>query len=149
VPDTYVDQFLKIILRNSEQRKRVSVLKNSLGNDTTSSIGEEIKQSIGQMKKKEPNGGLFGAFSLGPSLSKKTLDLELVKTLVANGLEGSVLITFSNESITEEILNISDVSMRLREIEGTLFVQPEKPWASFFAIENGNGNEIISVQPMV
>ncbi|MFI5420496.1 MAG: RAD55 family ATPase [Nitrososphaerales archaeon] len=149
VPDTYVDQFLKIILRNSEQRKRVSVLKNSPGNDTSSSIGEEIKQSIGQMKKKEPNGGLFGAFSLGPSLSKKTLDLELVKTLVANGLEGSVLITFSNESITEEILNISDVSMRLREIEGTLFVQPEKPWASFFAIENGNGNEIISVQPMV
>ncbi len=150
VSDSYVDQLLKIILRNSEQRKRVNILKPFLGNGAqASSISDEIREGIAQMKKKEGHGGLFGAFSLGPSLNKKTLDLELLKSLVANGLEASVLITFSNESIAEDVLNIADVSMKLREIEGTLFVQPEKPWASFFGVENGKSGEIISVQPMV
>jgi hypothetical protein len=60
-----------------------------------------------------------------------------------------VLITFSNDSITEEIHDIADVWLRLREIDGALFVQPEKPWASFFGIENGKGSEMVSVQPMV
>jgi hypothetical protein len=146
----YVDHLLRTTFQNQEQRKRVELLKNPTTTDgQQSDFVEELKSTIAQFRRKEPGVGLFGIFSFGPSMTKKAFDLDALKTIISTGVDSSVLLTFAHESITEDILDIADVSLRLREIEGTLFVQPEKPWASFFAVENSKGNGIISVRPMV
>jgi len=150
IATAYIDQLLKMILRSSEQRKRVEVLKNSpITGSQPSQIVDNLKKTIAQIKRKDPKAELIGVLSLGPSLSKGALDLDLLKTTITSDIEASVLITFSSEAVTQKILDITDIRLRIREIEGTLFIQPEKPWASFYGIENDKDSGIISVLPMV
>jgi hypothetical protein len=75
-------------------------------------------------------------------------DLENLAETMISEFDCSVVVTRSSDSF-QKLSEIADVRLRIIELEGNLFVQPENPWASLYGIENERNGEIISIRPMV
>jgi len=148
-----VDLLLKVFIPNPRQRKRVEIQ-----NPVTTAEGsgnewfiEELQKIIAKNRKKEKNPELLGILSVGPYFNSDgtaTAKLnEFVETAIS-GFDSAVIITRSSQK-SYKVSEIADVRMKIVELEGNLFVQPENPWGSLYAIQNEKNGEVISVRPMV
>ena len=146
-----IDLLLNAFISNSRQRKRVEVLyqlatskENRNGN-----LVQGLERILARNKTKEKGHERLGVLMLDPlSDGSTTSELnELVQTLIM-GFDSSIIVTRSTEKY-QKVTEVSDVRLKIVELEGNLFVQPENPWANFYAIQNEKNGEIISVRPMV
>lgn len=151
-----VDLLLKAFVPNSRQRKRIEVqtIANSTnGEPANSQFTEEIGKIIARnnRRKGEKNLEQLGVVSVGPFFSSDGTPLpELVSFVetVISGFDSAVIVTRSSQK-SYKVSEIADVRLKIIELEGNLFIQPENPWASLYAIQNEKDGEIISVRPMV
>ena len=109
----------------------------------------ELEGALARNKSKEKGSERLGVLTLDPlgDGSAPSELGELVQTLIL-GFDSSIIVTRSSEKY-HKITEVSDVRLKIMELEGNLFVQPETPWANFYAIQNEKNGEIISVRPMV
>ncbi|HMK82385.1 MAG TPA: hypothetical protein VK503_01580, partial [Candidatus Bathyarchaeia archaeon] len=153
VTSAEVDPVLKAFIPNSRQRKRVDVLYQTAALNESKNDGfiQELENTISKSRRKEKNPELLGVLSVGTFVegdggSRPELN-KLVET-VTSSYDCSIIVTRSSERFLK-LTEIADVRFKIIELEGNLFVQPENPWASLYAIENEKDGEIISVRPMV
>jgi len=149
-----VDLLLKAFMPNSRQRRHVEVLDQPISL-VNSKIGdgflETLEKTISKSRKKENNSELLGVLSIDPFFdvsNNGSADLnKLIETLIS-GFDSAIVVTRSTEP-SGKFTEIADVRLKIVELEGNLFVQPENPWDSLYAIQNEKDGEIISVRPMV
>jgi KaiC/GvpD/RAD55 family RecA-like ATPase len=146
------DLLLKAFIPNSRQRRRVEVIY-----ETDRTIGDgfvqDLEKSIAKNRKKEKNPELLAVLSMDPLLAgnghaEAVRDLNKLVDTIISGFDSAIIVTRSTGE-SEKFMEIADVRLRMVELEGNLFVQPENPWASLYAIQNEKDGEIISVRPMV
>jgi KaiC/GvpD/RAD55 family RecA-like ATPase len=146
-----IDVLLKAFIPNAKQRKLVEALYQMPGSKNSGS--EDLIQGLEKIfernKRKDKGSALFGVLSLGPFVDGSSpTDLNKLMETVISGFDSLIIVTRSTEKL-EKVTEIADVRLKIVELEGNLFVQPENPWASFYAIQNERDGEIISVRPMV
>lgn len=146
-----VDLLLKAFVPNPKQRKRIEVTCESLKNSKGDSVSfmQEFEKTIVRNHKKGHDS--LAVLSVGSFLDNDgTADPEygkLVETVVSC-FDTAVVITHSSRG-SHKVSEIADVRFRIVELEGNLFLQPENPWSSLYAIQNEKDGEIISIRPMV
>jgi KaiC/GvpD/RAD55 family RecA-like ATPase len=146
IADVYVEQFSNIL----HERGEVKVLKNPLlSGKQPNELLSGLEKTIFQVKQKRRKSPLLGVFSLGSSFNNGEVNLESLESMITSNFDATVFISHSNEKVAAKIAEIADIRLKMRDLEGTLFIQPEKPWASFYAVENDETNAGISVEPMV
>jgi KaiC/GvpD/RAD55 family RecA-like ATPase len=145
-----LDLLLNAFVSNSRQRKRVEVLyQTTTGENKNGNLVHELESVLARNKSKEKGHERLGVLTLDPLGDRSApseLD-ELIQTLIL-GFDSSIIVTRSSEKY-HKVTELSDVRLKIVELEGNLFVQPENPWANFYAIQNEKDGEIISVRPMV
>jgi KaiC/GvpD/RAD55 family RecA-like ATPase len=147
------DSLLRAFIPNSRQRKRVEVMNHASSpkDSDNGEFAEVLKNTIARSKKKEKNSELLGVLSVGPFYNNDdgvAPDLSALVDAVISGFDSAIVITQSTQR-SRRFSEIADVRLKIVELEGNFFVQPENPWASLYAIENERNGEIISVRPMV
>lgn len=147
------DLVLKAFIPNSRQRKHVEVLSQTFnsGESRNGGIVQEVEKTASKIKRKEKDAELLGVLCIGPTFdhadtSKQDLN-KLVETIIS-GFNSSIIVTRSTDGF-QKFSEMADVRLKIVELEGNLFVQPENPWASLYAIQSEKSGEIISVRPMV
>jgi len=145
IADVYVKQFSGIL----HNRGQVKVLKNPPSKVLQpNQLVASLEKAISQVRGKGQKSRLLGVFSLGSNFNQ-SVDLESLERTITSSFDASVFITHSNDNVAEKIAEIADIRLKMRDLEGTLFIQPEKPWASFYAVESDETRSGISVEPMV
>jgi KaiC/GvpD/RAD55 family RecA-like ATPase len=149
-----VDLLLKAFIPNLRQRKRVDVLYQmpAVGDQANGKLVEELGKIIAKSRHKEKNPELLGVVNIGPFFNgqdSSTADINRLVETVIDGFDSSIMVSRSSEK-SNKLAEIADVRIKVIELEGNLFAQPENPWASLYAIQNEREDgEIISVRPMV
>ncbi len=146
-----IDVLLKAFLPNLRQRRRIEVLYQIVApkENEDGNLVQSLERSIEKARKKVKNSELLGVLTLDPLLnSNYAADLsKLLETMIA-GFSSSIIVTRSSEK-SQKVTELADVRLKIVELEGNLFVQPENPWGNFYAIQNEKNGEVISVRPMV
>jgi hypothetical protein len=152
VTDKNIESLLKLFVTNSKQRKRIQLLDQKNGNASSNEnfvqLKDIVKKIVAKNNGKEHTSELLGVFSFGPFFNKEMTDLENLAETMISEFDCSVVVTRSSDNF-QKLSEIADVRLRIIELEGNLFVQPENPWASLYGIENERNGEIISIRPMV
>jgi len=147
-----VDLLLKAFIPNARQRKRVGVLyqTSALTGADDGGFIQELEKTAAKIKRSEKKSELLGVLSIGPIFDDDGSVQELNKLVetVVSSYDCAIIVTRSADKFYK-LSEIADVRLKIVELEGNLFVQPENPWASLYAIQNENNGEIISVRPMV
>jgi hypothetical protein len=117
-------------------------------NGSSVQLMEILKKIISKNHRKERNSEILGLLNLGPFFNKERVDLENFAETLTSDFDASVVISRSSEKF-QKLSEIADVRIKIIELDGNLFVQPENPWAGLYGIENERNGEIISVRPMV
>src|SRR5579872_6737696 len=148
-----VDLLLKAFIPNTRQRRHVEVQNPEATSDESGSdrFIEELQKIIAKNRKKDKNPELLGVLSVAPyfnSDGSATAKLNQFVETVISGFDSAVIITRSSQK-SYKVSEIADVRLKIIELEGDLFLQPENPWASLYAIQNEKDGEMISVRPMV
>ena len=148
-----VDLLLKAFIPNTRQRRHVEVQNPEATSDESGSdrFIEELQKIIAKNRKKDKNPELLGVLSVAPyfnSDGSATAKLNQFVETVISGFDSAVIITRSSQK-SYKVSEIADVRFKIIELEGDLFLQPENPWASLYAIQNEKDGEMISVRPMV
>jgi KaiC/GvpD/RAD55 family RecA-like ATPase len=148
-----VESLLKVFIPNARQRKRVDVLYQSSALNEANDGGfiQELEKTAAKSRRKEKKSELLGVLSVGPFFDGDGSSLpelnKLMETVISS-YDCAIIVTRSTEKFYK-LSEIADVRLKIVELEGNLFVQPENPWACLYAIQNEKNGEIISVRPMV
>ncbi len=148
-----IDLLLKAFIPNTRQRKRVDVFYKTSALNESNDCGfiQELEKTAIKIRRKEKKPELLGVFSVGPYFDGdggSVLELNKLIETVISSYDSAIIVTRSTEKFYK-LSEIADVRLKIVELEGNLFVQPENPWASLYAIQNEKNGEIISVRPMV
>ncbi len=147
-----VELLLRAFITNPKQRRRIEVLNqmSSAGGLGEGQFAEGPAKIIATSKRKEKNRELLGVLSIGQFFNgdQGAADLSRLVEMVISGFDCAITVTRSTEE-AQKFTEIADVRLKIVELEGNLFVQPEIPWAKLYAIQNEGNGEIISVLPMV
>jgi len=147
-----IDLLLNAFIPNSRQRKRVEVLPqpNLSGETGNGDFSEKLKTIIARNRRNEKNLEFLGVLSVEPVFDRTaSAGFEGLAESVISGFDSSIIVTRSRGEKSERFVEISDVRMKVVELDGNLFVQPENPWDSLYAIQNEADGRLISVRPMV
>ena len=132
VPIKNIESLLKLFVANSKQRRRIQILNQNDGKPLTKEnfvqLADALKKIVATKKGKEQNSELLGVFTIGPFFSKETADLENLAETMISDFDSSIVVTRSSDSF-QKLSEIADVRLKIIELEGNLFVQPENPWA--------------------
>ncbi len=149
IPNGFVEGLLKYWVPDSAQRQRIQLVRlqnDASGNAKSDAWTDVIRKSVDKLKRPSTKSSVLG---VGTIPANAGIDLELFEAAITSNCDSSLLITISDPKISEKLPGIADIRLKMREIEGTLFVQPENPWASFYAFENSKSDGGILVEPML
>jgi KaiC/GvpD/RAD55 family RecA-like ATPase len=146
-PQTHVvDQILKNRIQDPAQR-RAEFLPFPDSKSVTSRL-DAVKAAVEKIRRANPKSKVLGVLGIGPTAGTDGKVLESLQTTIVSSCDSLLLLAYPDGASTERFSGASDIKLRLRDIEGTLFVEPDRPWASFYAVENDRRGRI-SVEPMV
>jgi KaiC/GvpD/RAD55 family RecA-like ATPase len=153
VTPEYVDLVLKVFIPNSRQRKRIEVenLPSSNAENGGANPSVEIGKIVARNRRKEKNPEILGVVTVAPFFESDGMPMSELNGFVEaviSGFDSAVIVSRSSQK-SYKVSEIADVRFKIIELEGNLFLQPENPWASLYAIQNEKDGEIISVRPMV
>jgi len=152
VTNANIESLLKLFVPNSRQRKRIEVMNHTTAlnsaTENTNELADTLKKIASKIKQKDRHSELLGVLNLGPFFNKEIVGLETLAETIISDITSSVVVTRSSDSF-QKLSEIADVRLKIIELKGNLFVQPENPWASLYGVENETGGEIISIRPMV
>lgn len=145
------------ILNYTQLEKTLAYFTDDKKDASTKKRSDSFQQIVIETKKKFPKKMLLNIMELDATRhSRKTEDINKINHLlidfIRSNAELSIFITQHSQKNTLEYLpRLSDVRMRILEINGTLFLQSQSPWSPLFAIvvEKYRGHSDISLEPIV
>jgi KaiC/GvpD/RAD55 family RecA-like ATPase len=150
ISDENLERILKAAVSDSRSRKLVRIFRLDLGSsrrNTNENIIKFLDKLIVSIQGKGPKKKLLCILCFSPFENEShSGSSELASR---SNYDLLVLINYSRDAKLEQARGIADVTLRIREIEGTIFLQPGRPWASLFAIVQDEHSKGMALDQMV
>ncbi|MFY3740746.1 MAG: KaiC/GvpD/RAD55 family RecA-like ATPase [Candidatus Nitrosomirales archaeon] len=160
----YLERYLRLGLSISPKKDLVKISwgdnKKTYDEITIGQKNSNMEKSLAsfqetllKMRNKNPNKFLLNIMSsdIVERTGQRTEDdIESLITFIRSNADLSVIVSRSSQA-AEHISGVSDVYLKIIDVNGTLFLQPEKPWSNLYAvvINKHSGHPSIGLEPLV
>lgn len=114
---------------------------------------ESFQETISKMKKGRPNKlllNIMGSDAVQRVMQVAANHAESVTTFLRSNTELSIIVSRRSQD-PEYISGISDIYLKITDVKGTLFLEPQKPWSNLYAIviKKHLGHPSIRLEPLI
>lgn len=144
------------VLANGSKTRIVDYLSSSPKHDESKKRLQQLQNTVRKLKIKYKKAPLS---IIGSNMASGFSDVKegrqgienLVSFIKSNSALSIFVLRQSNHSLLEYLSEISDIHLKILEINGSLFLQSEIPWSNLYAIiakSHDNHNEVV-IEPIV